>query len=539
MAIHFLYLTDSRMVCLLARTGRAAVRREFEPSPEGLAEFERHLATVSNVPTHLVTDLAEEDFRPDTIPHVGARDRRAIVGRRLAQIFRGTPYRHALVQGREAEGRRDDRVVYTAITNPEVVKPWQEVLERLEVPLVGMHSAAVLGTRLVEALGLAEEHALLALVSPGGMLRQTYFRNGELRFTRLTPIDLQEGQPLGAFLAEETTRTWQYLDNLRFFAPQDRLEVALLAHPRDHGAIRPQLEDIGQLRYRLLDTDQVAAKIGLKPPPQSSSAEEILVHLFQRRPVDNHFASSAMRRYWTLRTVRAALNAVSVGVLALGLLVGGLNLVRIVRAGDQDQATEREIRQANQVYEQIARTLPTYEVGGSTMRDAVGFYAAYMQSFPTVGAFVVPLSSVLESHPAVRLSQLAWQATDDANASPAITRQPPRTPPPVKAIAKDDAAARAVHDEAASAVFAAGRYDIALLEATVSVASHDFRGALAEVERLAADIGRLEGFHADIVESPLDLRPSYALQGRDADRDTGTMDARFVLRVVHTRRSAG
>jgi hypothetical protein len=46
-----------------------------------------------------------------------------VVARKLAQIFRNTPYRYAQLQGREAEGRRDDRVMYTAVTNPEVLRP--------------------------------------------------------------------------------------------------------------------------------------------------------------------------------------------------------------------------------------------------------------------------------------------------------------------------------------------------------------------------------------------------------------------------------
>src|SRR5204863_7319863 len=120
---------------------------------------------------NIFTDLAEEDFRPDTIPHVGRGDREAVGSRRLGQMFRNTPYRHALLQGREAEGRRDDRVLYAAITNGEVLRPWLGVLERRQLPIAGIHSAAVLGSRLIEALGIAAEHALLVLFTPGDALR--------------------------------------------------------------------------------------------------------------------------------------------------------------------------------------------------------------------------------------------------------------------------------------------------------------------------------------------------------------------------------
>jgi len=154
-ASHSLYLTNTRLVSLLARAGQASVRREFEASEAGAAQFDAYLATVSDVPIHFFTDLAEEDFRPDTIPHVGARDREAIVTRKLGQIFRNTPYRYAVLQGRDTDGRRDDRVVYAAITNPDVVKPWLDIIEARAAPLAGMYSAAILGTRVIEALELA------------------------------------------------------------------------------------------------------------------------------------------------------------------------------------------------------------------------------------------------------------------------------------------------------------------------------------------------------------------------------------------------
>ena len=140
---HFLYLANSRMVSMTTRGKRIEMRREFAVSGAGVAEFERYLGGLEAIPAHIFTDLAEEDFRLDTIPHVGGRDRDAIMGRKLAQMFRSTPFRHAAVQGREPDGRRDDRVVYTAITNPDVLRPWVDALEKREVPRAGIRSPAV------------------------------------------------------------------------------------------------------------------------------------------------------------------------------------------------------------------------------------------------------------------------------------------------------------------------------------------------------------------------------------------------------------
>jgi len=166
---HFLYLTNTRLVSLVSQGRRIVARREFAVSGAGAAAFEAYLANLRDTPTHLFTDLAEEDFRLDTIPHVGKGDREAIVNRKLGQMFRNTPFRHAQAQGREAEGRKDDRVVYTAVTNAEVLRPWVDVLERHEVPLAGIRStAALFADPHVAARGALERlgHALLDEPTP-------------------------------------------------------------------------------------------------------------------------------------------------------------------------------------------------------------------------------------------------------------------------------------------------------------------------------------------------------------------------------------
>jgi len=543
MANRYLYLTNTRLVCLELARGQVREAREFEVSEEGAAAFDAYLAGVPALPTRLITDLPEEDFRPDTIPHVGPSDRQAIVGRKLGQIFRNTPYRHALVHGREAEGRRDDRVVYAAITNPEMLRAWMEILERREVPLAGVHSAAVLGTRLVEALGLQHPHTLLVHFSPGGALRQTYFRGGEIRFTRLTPLDHEDDRTLGEIVADETTRTWQYLDNLRSFATTDRLEIYVLVHPRQRAAVEPALTGFDQVAYHLLDSGEVAAKVGLEPPPgreaqageDNSGAERILARLLARRGIENHFATPEMRRHATFGQARNIMNATSVAILGIGIIVVVMNLQGIFSASDEDDKAGREIARLNREYDQMTRALPATGVGGAAMRDAVSFYTTYIQGYPSLTGFLVPLSGVLQEHPRVRLSQLSWQATDNPAATPPLPTQPPRAPPPVRSSGRGaDVAMRSAVEDASTAPFGGGRYEVALVEATVSAPSHDFRAALGEVERLAGEIRAVKGFQAEVVESPLDLRPSLLIQGRHAERDAQAMEARFILRIVRT-----
>jgi hypothetical protein len=533
---HFIYLTNARLVSITTRGKRIVMRREFAVSGAGAAEFERYLVPLADVPAHVFTDLTEEDFRLDTVPHVGAGDRTVILERKLTQIFRNTPYRHAQLQGREPEGRRDDRVLYTAVTNPEVLRPWLDAIERLKVPLAGIHSAAVFSAVLLEELDLAFPHTLLVTFTPGDAMRQTYLREREIKFSRLTPVDLEQGQSLGAMVAEETTRTWQYLDSLRHFGPDDRLEVCVMAHPSERAALQPELRDFAQIQYRILDIHQVSTKLGLKPPPLGSSAEEVMVHLFLLRPSENHYASDELRRYSTLRRARLAIHQVCAVAIAASLVWGAWNVAGIFKANDADTAQARQIASLSREYDEITRDLPTFGVGGSTMRDAVAFYNGAIRPFPVMADFIRPLSAVLQRYDNVRLTQLAWQATDNDKALPAMPATPLRVQPPVKAIPKaGEVSAPPPPPDEMNPPFAGGRYEVAMLEGTIRVANNDFRGAVDEVEKLAGEIARLPGFRADVVDSPLDTRPTLALQGRHGEREPPLMEPRFMLRIVRDR----
>ncbi|HSN20092.1 MAG TPA: hypothetical protein VLS49_05410 [Usitatibacter sp.] len=531
---HFLYLTNSRLVSMATRGKRIAARREFAVSGEGVAEFDAYLATLRTEPVHLLTDLAEEDFRLDTIPHVGSRDRDAILARKLTQMFRNTPFRYAVVQGREPEGRRDDRVLYTAITNPEVLRPWLDVIERLNVPLGGIYSAAVFSSAMLQALDLLFPHALLVTFTPGGAMRQTYFRDQEIKFSRLTPIDPEEGQSLGTLISEETTRTWQYLDSLRHFGEHDRLEVCVMLHAGDRLLVQPSLRDFAQIQHHILDMEGVGAKLGIKPAPLGSTAEEVFVHLFLARPGRNHFASPQMRRFDTLRRARITLRRTAVAVFAACLAWTGWNMDRALATTDQDLRVTRELGMLNQEYDRVTRSMPSFGVGGSTMRDSVAFYNSAIRGFPRVTDFAVALSRVLDRHPEVQLGQLAWLATDDPKATPAIAKLDLKEPPPVRAVTAEAAPARPAQPEA----FGGGRYEIALVAGTVHVANNDFRGALADVNRLADELSALPGTRADVVESPLDTASNVQIQGRHSEREPQTMEPRFVLRVVRDHGAA-
>ena len=242
-------------------------------------------------------------------------------------------------------------------------------------------------------------HTLLVTFTPGDAMRQTYFKDNEIKFSRLTPGRPRgQGQTLGAMIAEETTRTWQYLDSLRHFGPDDRLEVCVLVHPTDRAAVQPELRDFAQIQYRVIDIEQAVDEAGVEARRRSTRrAEEVMVHLFLLRPAANHFASPELRRY-AHAAARAHRDQPGRGRWCSPRASPGAATTCRARSRPRRSTTRSCARSPTSPaeYEEVNRaTCRRFGVGGATMRDAVAFYNTRIKGFPSLPEFLRPLSAVL------------------------------------------------------------------------------------------------------------------------------------------------
>ena len=82
----------------------------FSANEESIEVFSRFLDKHTSYPVIVIADVIEESFRHDSVAHVSANDRKAILNRKLEYLFRGSPFRTARITSRQTTGRRDDNV---------------------------------------------------------------------------------------------------------------------------------------------------------------------------------------------------------------------------------------------------------------------------------------------------------------------------------------------------------------------------------------------------------------------------------------------
>ncbi len=513
---HLLYLTNHQLISVLARSGELGQRHLFTLDHAGRNEFDVYLGRVEKIPVYLLTDLIEEDYRSDTIPHVKPADRRLLLERKLNQAYRATPYRHATLQGREPDGRRDDIVLFTAITNADLLKPWVALLNAHKTPLVGIYSAPLLAPRLLGYLRLQIQHVLMVSIVAGGGVRQNYFQNGLIKFSRLTPLgDSGQSYP-SEFIAQEVGKTWQYLDSMRYLPRGEPLQVFVMCHPAEQTRYVSSLQGSPQLQYRALDITQVAAMLGQTRQPEDSDSADILLHLFAEKIPPNHYAPPEDRQYARIWDTKQKLYYTAAGIFGAGAVWTLFNLFSATALRNDTEQLQSQVRALSVQQQTIINRFPKDIIDPDDMRDAVNLYDATLADAPAPGKLMLRLAEVLNRFPTVGLRDFYWEASDDPNAVASLqTREP-------------DTASKTKKEGLIK------RYEIALLRAHLQPTPGEPRPTLNEINRLIAALGNIKGMEARALNMPVDTRSAGKLEGKFG-ADAPSPKSEFTIRVVYTR----
>ena len=432
----------------------------FDADDEGIARFERYLERCPDDAARVVADVVEEEFREETIPHVLAWERRALLRTRATRAFPGARCVHTTKLGREPGGRRDDRVLFSAITRPEVLAPWLAPMARHGVPIAGIHSPAMLTGAMLKALGADGEHVLVVSLQSGGGLRQTCFRHGKLHLSRLAAVPESGAGRYGSEILDEVERTRRYLGTLRTRTDEDRLDVYVLLHgepletlrhalrrgPGDesrlgigHEPLRAIGDDPGRDAgheprrgpareswpgpadgsrdgYHLVDLAGVARKLGMRRWGGEPTADRLFVHLLATRPPPNHYATPDQTgRFATLRA-RASLRAASVVLVAGACLFGGAVALEGVTASGHARSFALHAVLYESRYRAARATLPPAPAEPAELERVVSAAVTLHDRRADPIDLLALVSDALAGFPRVRIEGLAWRTSGDAEA---------------------------------------------------------------------------------------------------------------------------
>jgi len=514
-AKRLLYITAARATAYLWSSRKLSVDASFPAGEEGVAAFASYLAAAPSSLFYVLADVVEEDFHQENVPFLRGGDRRALLERKLAQRYRDTSLSVALSLGVERGQRRDERIVFSSFTNTQQLHPWLMALRDSDVPVVGVYSVALVAPQLAALLGYKKAPCLMVTLSQAG-LRQSYIDAGQIRFSRLGPLEPGEvasPERVAEAFDRETTRVYQYLTAMRVL-PRDggAVDTLLVAPPGQAEAVRAATGNVAQLRVQVLDLDDVRRKVGLRSAPAGAGAEALYLHLLAARPPAQQYAKENLRGAYRLHQWRAGLIAGGAAVLAACLLFAGTEAWEVLRLHDATDRDRQQIALAQASYGRVTAQFPEMPTSTDNLRTAMQQYRLVAEQTRSPRGLLLDISQVLSNSPRVDLEHLRWEF-DAKIAEPA-----------------KEGAAEAPRPAGASQPGAGPRFEAVEIAARVrETSASDYRGIQLLVNQFVDQLRRRPGVEVLGVKMPFEASSRTQLAG-----DIGTERTSEVPRFTVT-----
>jgi hypothetical protein len=404
------------------RLGRKVLfSREFSTCTAGRGEFAETLKT-ANCPAYLLVDLVEEDFRLETIPHLRGNNLLALLDRKFEQFYPDTPFRLATLQQRQTHARRDDVMLFSALTNPATILPWLELLTAQKIPLAGIYSVPQISGFLLQNHTAA--HLLLVTWSKRSGLRQSYFKNQQLQVSRLTP--LSENTSFANAVLSESARMYQYLLSLNLLATEQSLQVCIIACGENLSVLRSQLPENPSLNYELIEVAELSLLLGITPQLDDSDSRAMFLHQLAKQTTIQQYAPAQHRHYFALWRLRHALNWLSFALIVIAALWAlQEGLLRKDPDESSIQKSQQQTAEIQRKAQQILRQQPKTDVAPSDLRAVVLSIRTLRKHAVAPQEFLAPLAHVMDRYPAIQLDELAWEISPDAAHPDLVGEIPP------------------------------------------------------------------------------------------------------------------
>lgn len=403
-----LYLNTHRLSAYAWSKGGLVPEGVFEADEEGLNRFSHYLLEHVSSHFHLLANVAEEGHVLENIPFLQGSDRKALITRKIGQHFLGTSLASATSLGYEKTLRKNEKLLLTALTDPDHFEPWLQRIRHASAPLAGIYTVAQLGGLLLKKLGYGKGRCLL-LTLQDHSIRESYLADGQALFSRMAPLSDSSIAGIASSFAAEAGKLQQYLIGQRLVGREEVLPVFIAAHPQAIPAIEKAIPPHGQLNFALIDNHQAAHQLGLKTAPPDSRSDYLFLHLLAIAAPGQQFASEEHRHDFRLSQIRQAL----LGIGLISLLGSALfSAKEIYQAHTFQQETQSLIASESDLswrYQEISATFPQIGIDNETLRRLTRRYGELKQLQRQPSAAFHAISQALNQVPEIELDELGWK----------------------------------------------------------------------------------------------------------------------------------
>ena len=417
------YFTGYRLSVLHWKGKRLIGHSSFEPTETGLNQFRNYLLQTANISSKFLVDVIEEDFRNEKIPHVGIKDRSAVIGRLIDRYYRSSQdYSYHELIGREKEGRKDDIVLLGAMTNPHLIQSWLSIIDECEVPLSGIWTLPIISKKVLKTLKACSGVVLLVSQQVSSNVRQTLFRDGKLLSSRQSIInqDMGDISSIGKLAAPEVDRTIEFLRAQNLVAADEVINLHIMGSSEQLLSLQTSFKSNDKQTVVIHPVSDIQSKLGLTGVEERFSDSLFAWLCVDQKISPSHYGERKIFTRYRNKLSAMALYAASLTVVIAGILLTESNISDALEHEKSITLLKEEEKSYKELYSKKFKDFEEVFQNAGVMNSAVDLAERIAVNGTTSPLdFLISLSDILSQDKAhtVHIDKIKWQAVniDDKN----------------------------------------------------------------------------------------------------------------------------
>ncbi|NKB32940.1 MAG: hypothetical protein GKR91_07560 [Pseudomonadales bacterium] len=383
---------------------------KFSDEDVGYENFRNYLIDNPRSPVTLLIDSAAEDFVVESVAHVSIFDRSAFLRRKVDQHFRGSEYRSVSILGRDDSSRRDDSVLFSALTKNEIIDPWVRVLLSEEVPIKSITTPAFALCKIASEYDLLTSDTVLLVNWEESGIRQTFIVDGKMMFSRLTPLPHDPNDDLPGYILDSCNQSREYLERIGLLTFDQNLDVHVITplledHVFSDMSINRNFRKIEH--HNSIDMLQIDRYNG----PQNSITAVLLCLEWGVRTgkLANQYAPSSAMRFFHLTQARRLIGFVCLALLIVSGLISAPIMLEAIDRSSRIASLSAQVLPVQNQYDALVAEFPETPIPTDAMALAVSRYELIRSQIRSPVSVLSDISRVIARFPAISLSSIEWQ----------------------------------------------------------------------------------------------------------------------------------
>jgi len=345
------YLLDDEVVVSLWENKRRVACYRFDFLDNGKEQLHNYLKSDSGNPVRVVVDIADEDFKVESLPKVYFNNRITLVNRYKKRLYPDSQFVYAEHLNPNATESKKSDYRFSAISNPLNILSLIGILNHYQIPIIGIWSAPILSNALLLVFKSKTKHSLLVVSPKEGFIRQSYFFDRQLVFSRLIHVEPDSEKPAWESITEEVQQTKKFLLNQRKIGFGDTLAINVIGGEGVCEDLRQNVDDELGENITALSIVDVASKLGI-PNSDFDFCDSLLSFaICNKRVRGDHYSFGDIGHLHALRSMSNTLRFSSIALVVLAIFFGQHYLFQSYQLKRQTVEMEETLQAVHRLYE--------------------------------------------------------------------------------------------------------------------------------------------------------------------------------------------